>query len=235
MSRSDREGRIKAPSPYPPRRLRQGLLLVCLAAWAVLLAGGSWLNLPAYCGASARFIAPGWAGLELALALNPPGGLAAAWLVMLLAMMAPLLDRPLAALLDGGGARPRLGPAGLFLLGYGAAWMAAGALLVALAIGLRAALPGPAAPVIALLAALGWQVSPWKRHCLNRCRGLAGDQDALRFGLTHGGWCVGSGWALMALPLTIETGHHAAMALVTLLLVAERHGLVEPRLIRAAR
>jgi predicted metal-binding membrane protein len=216
---------MPAISPDPRRRLRQGLLLVSLSAWAMLLTGGAWLNLPAYCGASARFLAPGWAGLELALVLNPPGGLAAAWLVMLLAMMPPLLDRPLGSLLEPGPARRPLRAAGLFLLGYGAAWMAAGAMLVLLAIGLRAVLPGPGAPpAIALLAAVAWQVSPWKQHCLNRCRDLAADRDALRFGLAHGGWCVGVSWALMALPLTIESGHYAAMALVTLFLAAERQG-----------
>lgn len=229
---------MPATSACPPRRLRHGLLLASLAAWAVLLTGGAWLNLPAYCGASARFVAPGWTGLELALALNPPGGLAAAWLVMLLAMMPPLLDRPLGPLVESGSARRRLGAAGLFLLGYGAAWMAAGAMLVLLAIGLRAVLPGPGAPpAVAMLAAAAWQVSPWKRHCLDRCRDLAADRDALRFGLAHGGWCVGASWALMALPLTIESGHYAAMALVTLFLVAERQGHLSwfPRLTRAAR
>jgi len=224
---------MPATSAFPPRRLRHGLLLASLAAWAVLLTGGAWLNLPAYCGASARFVAPGWAGLELALVLNPPGGLAAAWLVMLLAMMPPLLDRPLGSLPEC----RRLRAAALFLLGYAAVWMAAGAMLVLLAIGLRAVLPGPgAAPAVAMLAAAAWQVSPWKQHCLNRCRDLAADRDALRFGLAHGGWCVGASWALMALPLTIESGHYAAMALVTLFLAAERQGHLpwSPRLSRAA-
>jgi len=230
---------MPATSADPPRGLRQGLLLVSLAAWAMLLIGGSWLNLPAYCGASARFVAPGWAGLELALVLNPPGGLAAAWLVMLLAMMPPMLDRPLGSLLDRG-ARRRPRAAGLFLLGYGAVWMSAGAMLILLAICLRALLPGPGAPILALLSAAVWQVSPWKQHCLNRCRGLAADRDALRFGLAHGGWCVGACWALMALPLTIESGHYAVMALVTLFLAGERHRRPRPpawplRLSRAAR
>lgn len=177
----------------------------------MLLAGGSWLNLPAYCTASARLIGPGWAGLELALVLNPPGGLAAAWLVMLLAMMPPLLERPLASI---GGRGPAA--AGLFLLGYGAVWMAAGAILVLLTIALRAPL------AVAALAALAWQVSPWKRFCLERCEALPGARDPLRFGLSHGGWCVGAGWALMALPLAVETGHFAAMALVLVVLLAER-------------
>ena len=184
----------------------------------MLLAGGTWLNLPAYCTASAGFVAPGWTGLELALILNPPGSLAAAWLAMLLAMMPPLLDRPLASAGERGP-----GGAGLFLLGYGAAWMAAGAVLILLAIALRALLPAPGAPLaVAALAALAWQTSFPKRYCLDRCHALAGGRDSLRFGLSHGCWCIGAGWALMAVPLTVETGHFAAMALVLLVLLAER-------------
>lgn len=190
----------------------------------MLFAGGAWLNLPAYCTASARFAGPGWAGLELALMLNPPGGLAAAWLAMLLAMMPPTLDRPLASAGERGP-----GAAGLFLLGYGAVWMAAGAILILLAIALRALLPAPgAALAVAALAALAWQWSPPKRYCLDRCHALAGDRDSLRYGLSHGCWCVGAGWALMAVPLAVETGHLAAMALVLLVLLAERRRSPRP-------
>lgn len=151
--------------------------------------------------------------------------------------MPPLLDRPLAYVRDRSFARRRLRSTGLFLLGYGAMWMAAGAVLVILAIALRAFLQPPgAAPVIAALAALTWQVSPWKQACLNRCHGLArlspfglaADRDALRFGLIHGSWCAGACWALMALPLTIEAGHFAAMALVALFLLAERQERPRP-------
>jgi len=186
-------------------------------AWALLFAGGTWLSLPAYCSASARFAGPGWAGLELALLLNPPGTLAAAWAAMLLAMMPPTLDRPLAAAGERGP-----GAAGLFLLGYGTVWMAAGAILILLAIALRALLPAPGAPLaVAALAALAWQASFPKQVCLDRCHAVAGDRDSLRFGLTHGCWCVGAGWALMAVPLTVETGHLPAMALILLVLLVE--------------
>jgi predicted metal-binding membrane protein len=191
----------------------------------MLLAGGTWLNLPAYCTASARFVAPGWEGLELALVLNPPGGLAAAWLAMLLAMMPPMLDRPLAAAGERGP-----GAVGLCLLGYGTVWMAAGAVLILLAIALRALLPAPGAPLaVAALAALAWQASFPKRYCLDRCHALAEGRDSLRFGLSHGCWCVGAGWALMAVPLTVETGHFAAMALVLLVLLVERRRSPRPQ------
>ena len=39
----------------------------------------------------------------------------------------------------------------------------------------------------------------------------------------------------MALPLTIEQGHYAVMALVTLFLAAERQGLLRPPILRLSR
>jgi predicted metal-binding membrane protein len=80
------------------------------------------------------------------------------------------------------------------------------------------------------IIAIVWQFSPVKQRCLNRCHahgelaafGPAADVDALRFGLTHGVWCVGSCWALMLLPLLVSSGHVAMMAAVSLWLFAER-------------
>jgi predicted metal-binding membrane protein len=78
--------------------------------------------------------------------------------------------------------------------------------------------------------AVVWQCSPLKQRCLNRCHsqaqlaafGATAYFDALRFGLTHGMWCVGACWALMLLPLLVSAGHGAAMAAVALWLLAER-------------
>jgi len=80
------------------------------------------------------------------------------------------------------------------------------------------------------LAACVWQCSPGKQRCLNRSHrhpelaafGLAADRDALRFGMAHGVWCVGSCWALMLLAVSIMTWHHLAMGAITLLMVSER-------------
>jgi predicted metal-binding membrane protein len=114
--------------------------------------------------------------------------------------------------------------------------MAAGAVLTALA-----ALLAPVSFVPALVAAAiatAWQFSPLKQRALNRCHahralaafGRAADFDALRFGWTHGVWCVCSCWAMMLLPLLMPCGHLAAMAFVSLWMLAERfEGPVAPR------
>jgi len=61
---------------------------------------------------------------------------------------------------------------------------------------------------ILLLAAGLWQFSPWKHACLNHCKSPVeflttqrreGKSGALQMGLTHGGYCLGCCWFLMAL------------------------------------
>jgi predicted metal-binding membrane protein len=120
--------------------------------------------------------------------------------------------------------------------GYAVIWMAAGIVLLAAVLLLSLFLPQSYAPAIGVaLIALVWQCSPIKQRCLNRSHnhrelaafGLAADLDALRFGITHGVWCVGSCWALMLFPMLLSQGHFAAMAVVTLLMTSER--LEQPR------
>ena len=216
----------------------QALLPASLIGWALLLAGGPWLLLPAYCTSIAYFAAGGLPGLELALRFNPPGGLAAGWLAMLLAMMPPLLARPVAHVWARSPAVGRARSAGLFVLGYASVWMAAGVLVLLFAVALHGLAGGPGWMPLLLAAgiALLWQASPWKQACLGRCRGrpllapsgLAADRDALRFGLGHGFWCAGACWAMMAVPLVAGRAHLPAMALVALLLFAERRARPRP-------
>jgi hypothetical protein len=209
------------------------VLPVSLAAWVALLAGDRWLVVPAYCIAAGLPGAGGLLAVEPVLRFNPPQGLAAGWLTMLAATMLPLIAAPLVHVRGHGLGRRGPRAVALFLVGYVMPWMAAGAILLLLAIALNG-LAGGAAPFAAAAAiALAWQASPWKQACLNRCHdlpelprsGIAADRHALRFGLGHGLWCAGACWALMAVPLTAGGAHLAAMALVALLLFAER---IEP-------
>jgi predicted metal-binding membrane protein len=157
--------------------------------------------------------------------------LALGWALMLVAMMAPLLTAPVRHVRDRSFARRRARAVALFVAGYGAIWSAAGAALLTVALAGRRSAPESSVPVaLATLIALVWQFSPAKQSCLNRCHAHAelaafapaADLGALRFGLTHGIWCVGSCWALMLLPLLVSRGHLAAMAAVTLWILAER-------------
>src|SRR5207302_4436620 len=113
----------------------------------------------------------------------------------------------------------------LFVAGYAAIWIAAGGVLLAIELAVKLLAAQSYLPVggVVLIASV-WQVSPIKQRCLNRCHahtelaafGAAADLDALRFGLAHGVWCVGSCWALMLLPLVVSGGHIAVMAGVSL-------------------
>jgi predicted metal-binding membrane protein len=186
------------------------------AAWILLAASPGGTPLYAHCTAATVAAIPCLAG---------------GWALMLAAMMAPVLIPPLRHLRDRTFARRRARGIGLFVLGYAAIWMAAGALLLALALAVRRAAPESFVAVVPATAiAMVWQFSPAKQRCLNRCHahpelaafGPAADIGALRFGLTHGVWCAGSCWALMFLPLLISRGHIVAMAAVSLWLFAER-------------
>jgi predicted metal-binding membrane protein len=171
------------------------------------------------------------ASLDLLLAHNSPASLAVGWALMLAAMMTPVLIAPVRHIRDRSFAHRRARAIALFVAGYAAVWMAAGVMLLALAQAVRLVAPESFVPLaLVTTIALIWQFSPFKQRCLNRGHahpelaafGRAADIDALRFGWTHGVWCVGSCWALMLLPLLVSRGHVAAMAAVTLWLFAER-------------
>jgi predicted metal-binding membrane protein len=93
---------------------------------------------------------------------------------------------------------------GFSLAATAAQLLLARALLLTPMMQLRGAWPGPAL----LLLAGAWQLSGWKRGCLQSCRApaafiarswRAGVRGALRMGLAHGGYCLGCCWALMLL------------------------------------
>lgn len=204
-------------------RLRNAVLAVSLIAWIVILleprvssccsaygAGGSW---------------------QMLLAANPPGSLAIDWALMLVAMMAPMLIAPLYHIRISSFDRRRLRSMTLFVVGYGAVWMAAGVVIVAVQLAATWVLPQSYLPAIIVgLIALVWQASPFKQRCLNRCHshrplaafGFAADLDALRFGAETGLWCTASCWAAMLFPMLLPDGHFVAMAAVALLMFCER-------------
>lgn len=214
--------------PRELARVRNPVLFLSAAAWIWLLAdpGGS---TAAHCHAMP-------ASLPALLAMSSPASLAAGWGLMLVAMMAPALILPIHHLRQQSFKRRRARAGVLFVAGYAAIWMAVGAVLQVgiLAAGLLAPNSYLPAAGVALVAII-WQLSPVKQRCLNRCHahgelaafGVAADLDAIRFGVSHGVWCVGSCWALMLAPMLLPQGHVAAMAVVTVLTFSER--LEHPR------
>jgi predicted metal-binding membrane protein len=205
------------------------LAAITVAAWACVALGAGGVTATAICSSRLSWSLPSAASLDLFLALNPPGRLAADWALMLAAMTPPLILAPLRHLRDQGLVRRRGLAMLAFAAGYLAVWMAAGAVLQTLALALRV-VEGGALSMFSLTAliALLWQVSPAKQRCLNRCHArprltaTGATSNAFTFGLTHGAWCIGACWALMLPPLLITGDHLLAMGAVTLFLFAER-------------
>lgn len=214
-------------------RVNIPILLISAVTWMLLVNPGSIITL-AHCpvtdsGASL-------VSFQMLLEMNPISSMMAGWALMLVAMMSPTLIAPLRHILNRSFKRRRARSVTLFVVGYAAIWMAAGGLLIAVMLMLNLLAPQSYLPAAGVgIIAFVWQCSPIKQRCLNRGHnhtelaafGIAADLDALRFGITHGVWCVGSCWALMLLPMLLLQGHFAAMAVVTFVMTSER--LEQPR------
>ena len=180
-------------------------------------------RLPTICSAG------GGGGDRLLLSAQSAPLLAVEWVLMLLAMMPPLLVVPIAHVWRSSVAWRRARALGLFVLGYTAVWTAAGAVLVPVAVALRAALPGAAA-LLALGLALAWSAAPMSRVALNRCHrlrrigalGRSADRDCLAGGVSTGLDCAAACWPWMLVPLECGAAALPTMALVAALLFVER-------------
>lgn len=213
------------------------LLLISAITWMLLLVNpGSSMTLAHHPGTHAG---TALGSLQMLLEMNPISSLLGGWGLMLMAMMSPTLMTPIQHIRERSFKRRRARSVTLFVLGYAAIWMAAGGMLVAVMLILNLLAPHSYLPAVGVgMIAVVWQCSPIKQRCLNRAHnhgvlaafGTAADLDALRFGMTHGIWCVGSCWALMLLPMLVLYGHVAVMAVVTFVIISER--LEPPRRLR---
>ena len=167
------------------------------------------------------------------------------WVVMMAAMMFPSVAPMVATYVTlhrGRRTRHLPAPSGataLFVLGYLVAWTTAGLVSFAV-IGAGERWGGEAVSwerggrwlaVGVLLAAAGYEATPWKNLCLTKCRGpmafllhhwRPGLGGALRMGTVHGGWCIGCCWGLMAALAALGTMNLTWMVLVAVLIAAEK-------------
>lgn len=202
-----------------------------LTSWLLLAASTQGLVIPGVCTAASATVPFVGASWDLLLALNPAPPWLAGWMVMVAAMMLPTLYHALLHVRCRVLRRTRAAALGMFLLGYALIWAAGGlatwGLTLVAALWLPPGWPGFAA---ALLIALIWQASPAKQFALNRCHlfpplaagGGTMLRDTLVYGLTRGGWCFASCWALMLVPMFAGTWHWPVMLAVALWLYGEQ-------------
>ncbi|RVQ68816.1 DUF2182 domain-containing protein [Croceicoccus ponticola] len=184
-----------------------------------------------------------WSGSRILLVMSM-------WWVMMIAMMLPAATPTIllyakavgaSAHVSADGSNGAMSPAtGAFLAGYLIVWGGFSVFATLLhmmldATGLLSAM-GMASQsrvlsAIVLIAAGAYQLSPLKEACLNHCRSpgqfLArhyrpGRLGGMRMGVIHGAYCVGCCWLLMALLFVGGVMNLAWIALLTLLVAAEK-------------
>jgi predicted metal-binding membrane protein len=210
------------------RNIILGLLLaIAAASWALLL----------------------WQQSSTGMAMNTPTmGLRAplflaVWIVMMVAMMFPTAAPMILTFHKVQAGKQTRHEAfvstWMFVAAYMLVWSLSGVLAYAGAVGAEAVaahakLSGPAAARIGgvlLVIAGAYQLSPLKNVCLAKCRTPVtfiltswhdGKVGALRMGLMHGLFCLGCCWLLFLVLFPLGIMNVAAMAVVTLLVFAEK-------------
>jgi predicted metal-binding membrane protein len=187
------------------------------------------------------------AGMDMGPGTDPGtlGFWVTAWVVMMAAMMFPSIAPMVMmyARLEEGkkakGQSPPFGATAVFVAGYLLAWSTAGlAGYSILSLGHELS-PGflawdEAGPYVAggvILGAAIYQLTPLKDVCLTKCRSpfeflltawRPGRVGAFRMGITHGGWCVGCCWALMAALFALGVMSVGWMIFVAALIATEK-------------
>jgi predicted metal-binding membrane protein len=175
--------------------------------------------------------------------LGGAGWFLGVWITMMAAMMLPSVA-PMALLFAKvSSERRRRGrgvvPLWVFLSGYLVSWTLYGAAAYGIFRLVHAAhlhwlawhAHGPLVAGAAIAAAGLYQLTPLKRVCLDHCRSPLGFVmahwregwlGALRMGIIHGGYCLGCCWALFAVLVGAGVMSLAWMALLTLVVFAEK-------------
>jgi predicted metal-binding membrane protein len=204
------------------------ILGITIIVWVLLLFNPGHIMTIEHCLVSDS--GPSKASFQMLLDMNPVSSQLTGWGLMVIAMMLPKLIFPVRDIYERSLPRYRLPLSLLFLSGYIAAWMVVGLVMMTVILGLHLLMPGSFLPATGLgIIAMVWQFSPAKQRCLNRGHdhrtlaafGWPAHRDAWLFGIMHGVWCVGSGWAIMLLPMLLPSGHNMAMIVVTLVMISE--------------
>ncbi|TIU29584.1 MAG: DUF2182 domain-containing protein [Mesorhizobium sp.] len=203
------------------------LVAVAAAAWAMLIRQRAGMDMPMN---------------TPTMGMNAPLFLAA-WIIMMIAMMFPTAAPMILTFHQVQAGRRGRGEAfvstWVFLGGYMLVWGLAGVVAFAGAAGAER-IAGQAEMSAATAARIGgvllivagaYQLSPLKDLCLTKCRSPMsfilvswrdGQWGAVRMGLEHGLFCLGCCWLLFLALFPLGIMNIAAMAVVTLLIFAEK-------------
>lgn len=174
------------------------------------------------------------------------------WIVMMVAMMFPTIA-PIVLLHRMVLRRRGAGMTGtaFFASGYVVVWAAVGLVPLGALVAFRHVSAGSSwvervAGAVLVVAGV-YQFTPWKDTCLRACRTPlnflmthdfgAGNAGALRVGVSHGLYCLGCCWALMAVLFVVGLMNLAWMAAVAVVFLAEknlRHGVGLTRIVGTA-
>ena len=252
-----RAAAVLAGRPDTPRSAMAVLsrrVTVGVALWLVLLAAVAWALTARQASDMDDMVSGlGQVGARAANDMAAPVFLAM-WVGMMVAMMFPtvvpmVLAHRAVVQRRGEGA----GPTVAFVGGYLAVWSVIGLVPLAAFLGFRdlAADAGDSRwlPTLAggiLVGAGVYQFTSWKAVCLWACRSpLAflfqhdfggGSRSAFRSGVSHGAYCLGCCWALMAVLVVVGLMNLVWMAALSLVFLAEknwRHGIGLTRLVGA--
>lgn len=240
------------PAPAIERLLRRhdaivllAIALLCALAWLYTVRGAGLGMSPWEMTRFALFPHRHWAALDagmagMAMSQTPWGLLAAMWLAMMVAMMAPSAAPTVLLYARVQRQSPGVAPTGVFALGYLLAWLAFSLLAASVHWLLEHAgafssmgmgLHSRWASGSVLLLAGSYQFSPFKQRCLSQCRAPAeflsrhwrpGVLGALRLGVLHGAYCVGCCGVLMALLFVGGVMNLAWIAALTILVLLEK-------------
>lgn len=175
------------------------------------------------------------------------------WLVMMVAMMFPSIAPMTVAFASVTRSRGQgYAPTAAFVLGYIAVWAVSGLLPLAVAQAANQIWMTPpswlprAAGAVIVLAGI-YQFTPLKNTCLRACRSPlgfilthnfgAGAPAAVRAGVSHGLYCLGCCWALMAVLAVLGLMNIAWMAVIAAVFFVEknvRRGELLPMAVGAA-
>jgi predicted metal-binding membrane protein len=203
------------------------LLVIAAAAWVLLI----------------------WQQMGMGMAMNTPTmGMRAplflaVWVVMMVAMMFPTAAPMILAFHKVQAGKQARGETfvstWVFVTAYMLVWALSGVLAYAGAVGAEAiaahaklsAATAARIGAVVLIIAGAYQLSPLKNVCLAKCRTPItfiltswrdGTLGAVRMGLEHGVFCLGCCWLLFLILFPLGIMNIAAMAVVTLLVYAEK-------------